>query len=381
MSGFLSACFDELERIAKTPIDLLLLTLMPLLLLGLMAAMISGGTPSALNVVVVDQDNSSLSRTIIANADASKAVHIAARTTNIDGAMALLRQEKAVALLVIPKGVGTKEGEGKPVQILYQAAFLSSGSLASSGLKSVVSATLQEHQAAQDGLAGITALHPAVPGVQITIMGNPSTSMEWYLGLMLGPAIMHLLIAISCVSSLGFLMRDHRFTDFARASRHPIASLTGRMLPHVVIGTLWSILWLLWLMLGRGYRMEGSLAIVVIGLFLLFIATASIAMLLQAATRETSTSLSGAVIIAGSALAYSGASLPLTGAGYFAQIWSAVLPLTHFMTLQMDQVLGVDPWVAAKSAGILLLYPLIAGGGALLLMVRSGREQQEAATT
>ena len=379
MTSIGSACYAELRRIWSTPIDLILLTVMPLILLALMAAMIFGGTPSALQVVVVDQDNSDLSREITRNVDVSKAVQIVERTTNIDRAMSLVRSEQAVAVLVIPKGVGTRVADGTPVQILYQAAFLSSGSLASSGIQSAVTATLDAHRPRLEGLAGAAALHPPLPGVQLTILGNPSTSMEWYLGLMLGPAILHLLIAITCVSSLGHVIVDRSFAAFTARTPRLTASLIGRMAPHVVIGTLWGIVWLLWLTLARGYRAEGSLAVIVVGLFLLCVATAAIAMLLQAITRETSTSLSGAVIIAGSALAYSGASLPITGAGRFAEIWSAILPLTHFMTLQMDQVLRTSLWVAAKSAGALLLYLLIAGGLAVLLIRRSGRATAKAA--
>lgn len=123
---------------------------------------------------------------------------------------------------------------------------------------------------------------------------------------MLGPGILHLLIAVTCVSSIGALMEDHSFAAFARGTPAPVAVLIGRMVPHIVAGTLWGTLWLLWLTLARGYRPEGSLMLIVVGLVLLFVATAALALLLVAATREVSTSLSGAVILAGSALAYSG---------------------------------------------------------------------------
>jgi ABC-2 type transport system permease protein len=45
-------------------------------------------------------------------------------------------------------------------------------------------------------------------------------------------------------------------------------------------------------------------------------------------------------LYAGSALAYSGGSLPIEGAPTVARFWHQVLPFTHYLTAQMDQFLG-----------------------------------------
>ena len=50
-----------------------------------------------------------------------------------------------------------------------------------------------------------------------------------------------------------------------------------------------------------------------------------------------------------------------------------MLPLTHYMTLQMDQVLGASAGPFLKAAGTLLLYPLVAGGLGIIL-IRRDRE-------
>ena len=99
------------------------------------------------------------------------------------------------------------------------------------------------------------------------------------------------------------------------------------MLPFVAAISLWGIVWLLHLTLARGWRIEGSLPLIALGQTLFYAATAAIAALLVAVTRETATALSASAVYAGSALAYSGATLPLNGANAFAHIWSNVLPL------------------------------------------------------
>ena len=377
MTAFAAAFGDELRRIARTPVDLLLLTLMPLVLLGSMAAMLFHGKPEGLATVIVDRDGGALARAITRNIAAGSGVRIVARTPDLGEAMGMIRREQAVAAVVIPHGVGTRAAEGAPVEIFYQAVFLSTGALASTNLRVVIAATLAQARAGSMGLGGLAAIDPKrlpLPGVQVTVLGNPSLSLEWYLGLLLGPGVLHLLIAVTCISALAALMHDGSFGAFARATPHRGATIAGRLAPHVLVGTLWGILWTLWLILARGYLVEGSVMLIVAGLLLLFLATAAVALLLMAATRNVATALSGAVILAGSALAYSGASLPINGAPLFARVWNQVLPLTHYMAVQMDQVLGVAPAPFLRAAGALLLYPVIAGGIGLVLIVRAGKK-------
>jgi ABC-2 type transport system permease protein len=93
-----------------------------------------------------------------------------------------------------------------------------------------------------------------------------------------------------------------------------------------------------------------------------------------AVTRETATALSASAVYAGSALAYSGATLPLNGGNAFARIWSEVLPLTHYIALQMGQVSGQTVAAAVSPTLALIAYVVIAGGGALaVIRARAGR--------
>ncbi|MET4897825.1 ABC transporter permease [Sphingomonadaceae bacterium jetA1] len=370
MSGFAHGFGAEIRRIGATRVDLFLLTAMPLLLLAAMAAMIFAGSPRGLKTVIVDHDGGVLARAITRDIAASPDLRIVAETPDLGAAMAMIRREDAVAAVVIPHGVGTRVAQGAPVEIFHQALFLSTGALAATHLRVAVLAALAQAAPDQAGLRGVAATRLPLPGVTVTLLGNPTFSLEWYLGLLLGPGVLHLLIAVTAVSSVGALMRERSFARYVTASAAPGTALAGRLAVHVVAGSIWGTLWLLWLTLARGYRVEGSLLLIVLGLILLFAATVSVALLLVAATRTVSTSLSGAVILAGSALAYSGASLPLAGASLFARVWSAILPLTHYVTLQMDQVLGVAPAPMLHAAGALLLYPIVAGGAGLGLMLR-----------
>jgi ABC-2 type transport system permease protein len=371
--GFAAGLRSELARLARNRLDLALLTVMPAILLMSMAAMIFPGSLSELRVVVVDRDGGPVARTIIRALDASPRLRLVAITPQSPDALSAIRREEAQAVLVIPRDVGGLRSP-PPVEILYQAQFLASGSLASTYLQ-LAAAEALAHAAAEQGRL-IAPEDGARTGatIHVRLLGNPTLSLEWYLGLLLGPGVLHLTIAVTAISSVGQLMEDKSFAAFARSTPAPVAWLIGRMTPHVIAGTLWGVLWMLWLILARGYRLEGSLAILLAGMVLLFVATVSISLFLIVVTREVATALSGAVIVAGSALAYSGASLPVNGASWFVQLWNAVLPLTHYLRLQMDEAMGASLRPILMEAGALSLYPLLPGAFALWLIARAGKQ-------
>ncbi|MGZ9899609.1 ABC transporter permease [Shewanella gaetbuli] len=75
--------------------------------------------PTEQTVVVVDHDNSSLSRKLIRHADASPKIQIVSHATNIDEAKHLIQQGHAHGLLVIPSGFRRNLMLGKGATLSY----------------------------------------------------------------------------------------------------------------------------------------------------------------------------------------------------------------------------------------------------------------------
>ncbi len=375
MSAFRQALAEEIAHLWRDRFDLALLTLVPLVCLVMMGGMLSQGSPRGLGVVIVDQDRSAASRSIVRAIDAVDALTVVGDVSSLPEGFSAIRRERAVAVVVLPSRLGGRRADApsRTIEIFYQTAFLSTGALTSALLQATITADLARQAPADAGVAGVALLRIPLPGVEVTLLGNPSASLEWYLGLLIGPAILHLLIAVTCAASLGRELVDGSMGPWAARVGAPATAAAGRLMPHVAAGTLWLSAWLVWLTLGQGFAFTGAIGLVAIEALLLFVATAAIATLLVALTGEVATSLSASVIYAGSALAYSGASLPITGGIAVARIWSAILPLTHYVTLEMDQTIGVDMLVWAKQAAILALAALVAGGGATLVLRRQAR--------
>ncbi|MFC3214135.1 ABC transporter permease [Novosphingobium panipatense] len=157
-------------------------------------------------------------------------------------------------------------------------------------------------------------------------LNNAASSFEWFLSTLIYPAVLHLVAAVTSAMALGRELEGRSLGGWAARSGTIVPALFGKLLPYVGAASLWGIAWLLFVTLGRGWRVEGSVAAIVAGQTLFYLGTAAISALLVAATRETATALSVCAVYAGSALAYAGATLPLNGGSGFARFWSEVLP-------------------------------------------------------
>lgn len=375
MSGFGRALRAELRHLARDRWDLAGMTLVPALLLLLIGAMFWQGSMRRLPIIVIDDDQSSASRAVVRAIDAAPLVRIAALRATEAEAVDAVRRGAANGLVHLPKDLGTGIARHRTpvIRILYNASFLSAGSQAASGAASAI-------QAATAGLVVDQLSGHALPpdptrrfAVEAVPLNNAASSFEWFLSTLIYPAVLHLVAAVTCAMALGRELEDRSLRAWASRSGAIVPALLGKLLPYVAAASLFGVAWLLFVTLGRGWRVEGSIAAIVAGQALFYLGTAAISALLVAATRETATALSVCAVYAGSALAYAGATLPLNGGSGFARFWSNVLPLTHYLALQTGQLGGQDLAAAIPPLLALLAYVLIPGGLAWLLIRRQAR--------
>ena len=375
MSPFRRALGRELRHLRHSRWDLVGLIVMPAILLFLVSAMLWHGAMRDVPLIVVNSDGSAASREMIRVLDASPMIHVTTYRTNEEQAVRDVRRDDAMGFIHLPAGLGEglRTHRTPVVRVLYNASFLSAGMLLARGVEEAMQDAAPAIVAGQLSAHGLPPVRTRRIAVEATALGNPASSFEWYLGLLIYPAVLHLLTACVCALALGRELHDRSLAQWASESGGITPALVGKMLPYVVVVSLWGVVWLLYLTLGRGWRVDGSIALIVAAQTLFYAATAAISSLLIAATRETATALSASAVYAGSALAYSGATLPLNGAHLFARFWSNVLPLTHYVALQMGQISDLAPTAAISPALALLGYVVIAGGIAVLLIARQAR--------
>jgi len=370
MSGFAAAFRRELTHLARSRWDLGMVTLFPALAILIVAAMLIQGVPRGLPVAIVDQDQSAFSRAVVRAVAAAPVVTVTERPGDISAAEDLARAGSVWAILHIPKGAGDglARTETPAIHIFYNASFLTIGASAASGISTAVQAVIAERGLEALRARGLPAVRFNPPAVQATVLFNPQTSFEWYLQALIQPAVLHLLTACVAVMAMGRELEGRSLARWRRETGGGFAALTGKFAPYLALLGVWAAVWMIWLLGVRGWTMNGSVLLTLGAQLLLFAGTAAISILLVVAVRKPSFAFSASALYAGSALAYSGGTLPLEGGSAFARGWSQALPFTHYLKLQMDQFLGAPLASALPQLLALGLYLVIPLGIALLLL-------------
>ena len=372
MNRFRDACLRELQFIRGSAVACLALFVLPAASLLLMAAMLSQGALRALPIGVVDEAHSPASRAVLEAVVAQPELRVDSAYASVAEAHAALRDGRIWAYIAIPHGfVPVMRGGEETLLIRSNAAYLSIGSVLERALERSVSGAVRAVWKDAEGLQGLG--RQAMPQVQVSVLFNPQASFEWFLQALVQPAILHLFAACLGAYAMSRVLGgiDGRaFARWRRESGGGWVALAAKFTPYLLVMGAWGAAWLIWLVGVRGWRVQGSLAMIWLGQWMLFAASMALSGVLVALVRKPAFAFSATALYAGSALAYSGGSLPIDGAPSWVRVWSQSLPFTHYLTLQMDQFLGAP---VARSVGglcLLLAYAAVAFAGCVWLVRR-----------
>lgn len=359
-----AAFWRELNFLRHSYWDLSLVTLAPLLVIVFLASMLAQGSPRHLPIVVVDQDHSVYSRQIIRNLQASPALSISAYEPNMALAEQHLKQLKAWAVIHIPAQAQANLLHGRSPEIAsyFNEAFFSIASTVSGGINSAVSAATREQQQTLIRQLGVPPIEFNLPTIQVTALYNPQLSYELFLEPFAVTAILHLLLACCVAASIGrdFLPCSDTAYIHSNPSYSAFSLLTGKLLPYIIIFSLWCFLWTVWMTGYRGWVIQGNMLLLLAGQILLFSAYALFATTIVLLAKDINTGLSMVAIYAGSSLSYAGVTLPTIGAPMFTRIWSNSLPFTAYAKLQTQQWIIGSPWQTSLTP-LLILISFVAG--------------------
>jgi ABC-2 type transport system permease protein len=142
LMGSLAVARRELAFLRGSVAEQLLWVWSPLLAVGLILWLFSGGVPAGLPISVVDQDQSASSRELIRRLSASRALLVRAQAVSMKEAWPQIRSANVYAMLHIPAGweVERLRGSQKPV-VLYNnlQAYLVAGLVSSAVREAVAS--------------------------------------------------------------------------------------------------------------------------------------------------------------------------------------------------------------------------------------------------
>ena len=363
-AGFAAALRRELQHLRHDRADLLLVTLLPLLMLGVMAWLFAASVMRDIPIAVVDLDRSGESRLLTRMLDASPGVSVASQPASLAEAQSQLRRLEVFAVVLVPRDATrlALRGSQGTVFAYYNATYLTTGQSATRDIADAVAAwnarLLGERIGQQVGPAKLRA--PPI-AVQSDILYNPARSYELFLLPLVFPALLSLGLALAVAASVGREVRDGQLRDWLGSA--PWAAIAGKLTPYVALFSLYGALGMMYLALLRGDGVAGSLGLLLLGQPLFYLACAAVALLLVGLTRDMGTALSAIGLSIGTALAFSGATFPVVDAPLFTRVWNLLLPLTAYVKLQtQQQFVGADWRVSLWPLATLLLMVVVAGG-------------------
>lgn len=367
----------EWRLLWQDPFGRALASWLPLLLIGILCWVFSAGLARDLKIGLVDLDKSLLSRQLAFSLDASAGLKVAQQFDSIEAGASALRGGDIYALVVLPSHLerDARQGTQPQVTVFNNGQFILIAKLVNSALAQVVG-TLNGQVGVLSAMAGGKALPgalgQAVPiASQVTALYNINSSYAQFLLSALLPAVWQILVVLYGINALA--RTDRLGLDWT--TKGVWLGLWRTLLPHVLIGWGWGLGWSLLLFKGFGYPMQGSWLVLTAGLGLASAACVSMGAFFYGIIRDPARALSLAGAYTAPGFAFMGVTFPVSAMGDFAQFWRSLLPISHYVELQIGQTNYGQPLAAAlPQFGALLLFLL-----PLLLVVRRYQAQASAA--
>ena len=379
-----SSAWREARRLRACPWDLAMVSWVPLLACAFMGWIFSAGLPQQLPIAVMDQDHSALSRQLSRFLDATLGLKLVASYDDTAQATQALRRTEVYAVVSIPADFSRqiKLGQAAQVTLLHNAQLGTHSGLIQRDVRTAV-ATLSagvemsaRNKRGQPALLTRVAMEPIQ--TQLVTLFNVSLNYEQFLAAALIPALLHILAMTAGAWAVGRELRDATLGQWLGDSPgwpSASAALLGKLAwPFISLGLVGTIC-LLSITWGRGWFPLGSLAWVLLGLWGLLALSLVMGAAVAAGTLSLRTALSATGFITAPAFAFSGVGFPLQSMPVLARGWAELLPYTHYIRLQMEQLqMGAPLRYSSLSLAGLWLAAAVLGVLSARLLVRAARQ-------
>jgi ABC-2 type transport system permease protein len=366
MPTLLSQMAREFRLLAGDRWLLALFGWLPPLLFLVMYAIFSAGLARDLPVAVVDLDNSRLSRRLVRTYDASPTLAVRQDFADVADGSNALRSGMVSALVVIPAKLEEDSLRGRSPQVtaFVNSQFLLIGRLVGSALQ-------QAHASAVTAVDVFGILLKETPPVdravaiaapiagQVNPLFNAGMDYARFLVSAIVPALWQILIVAATVMALAAGRHDTRVD--VRASSGSARAIACRILPGTLCFWCHGQLFLFGFFGLLDWPMHGSWLVLGLAQLLTVAACQCAGILLYLLTCDATRALSLVAAYTAPGLAFMGITFPVTDMNLPARIWRSLLPISHYIEIQVSQVnYGLPLPAVLPQFGALLLFLLLA---------------------
>lgn len=362
---FVSSARREAARLRASPWDLAMISWVPMLGCLLLGWIFSAGLPQNLPIAVIDQDHSGLSRQLQRFLAATPGLKLVDTYNDTAQATQALRRTDVYAVVSIPPDFARaiKLGQAAQVTLLHNAQLGTHSGLIQRDVRTVV-ATLSagvemsaRNKRGQPALLTRSAMEPIQ--TRLVTLFNVSQNYEQFLAAALIPALLHILAMTAGAWGVGRELRDATLGQWLvqpPGFLQTTAALLGKLTWSWIGLGLVALLSLLGLTWGRGWQPQGSVIWVAWALLVFLALSLVMGALAAVATLSLRTALSATGFITAPAFAFSGMGFPLQSMPPLARGWAQLLPYTHYIRLQVEQLQMAAPlhYSTTVMAGLLV---------------------------
>ena len=336
------AFIDELLDIKDSFYKLSLITFLPLLCFALIIAIFYGGVLRDIPIAVVDHDKTTLSKNLLFDMQSSSTIDIKYTTNSTKAGIKLLKSGDVYGVVIIPDEFMKDVLLQKQPKItaMLNTQYILIGKILTSALTSTImqnSAKVEYVKTLsqlQNSHASLNSIAPIK--MQITPFFNTYQNYFLFLVSALLPAIWQIFIVVATIVSFGTLFKMKKEMEFFQDGFITMR-IIGKMLPYTISYMLLGIVFLYYIYGFLGWHFEGSFSVVIFGMFLTVIAYQGVALLFFVTGFDYARSLSLGAVYTAPAFAFLGITFPVVSMNSFALLWRDLLPISHYMQLQISQ--------------------------------------------
>ncbi|HIP21011.1 MAG TPA: ABC transporter permease [Sulfurimonas sp.] len=340
----LSSSFSkEIAMIKNSYYLILLTTALPVFSFILIISIFYKGVAFELPIAIVDNDKSQLSKKLLFNIEASPTLKVFSHSFSTKEALSLVKSSKVYAVVIISPNFQREVLQKKQPKVtaMLNTQYILIGKILTAALVETVAHSAGEVEFVQNLVNtqnSDTALHIVSPiGLQITPYFNTYKNYFLFLVSALLPAIWQIFIVVATIVSFGVLFKNKGEKEYF-GTQNITAKIIGKMLPYTIIFTTIGTLFLFYIYGTLGWYFEGSFAITIFAMFLTVVAYQVIALVLFVTGFDYARTLSLGAVYTAPAFAFLGVTFPIYNMNSFALVWRDILPISHYVELQISQV-------------------------------------------
>ncbi|EOD80035.1 ABC-type multidrug transport system, permease component [Grimontia indica] len=367
--SFASRLLDEWRLTSSDKWLTTLLGWLPLALFLLVWAIFSSGTGRNLPIGVVDLDHSAMSRSLTRYYDASPTLETQS-FSSVQEATASLNSAETYATVIIPSDFekATLRGESPEVTAFYNSQYILIGKLVNAAITQSQSTFAAMVETKGKMLHGTTvssqAAGQSVPvRFQLVPLFNNGTNYAQFLVSAIIPALWQIVIVASGMLSMALTDKRIGLENHFKQGLFSalIAKVVGLLVPLWLMGVVFATA----MHFGLGWPMNGSWTLLFASQGLMVSAGLAVGSLLYLGTRDATRAMSLVAGFTAPAFAFMGVSFPASDMPFLAQCWRAMLPVSHYITVQIGQfnygatLLQMQPMLLALAA-FSLIWLLVA---------------------